>query len=505
MVKKGIDMNLLTDSWIPIQHDSAFKLITLQTLLCKTDVGEIALSRDDMELACLQLIICLTQVLFLPNNDKMLRQRIIAPLSKEDYQAGIQGYTDWFDLNHPDTPFMQIRGVKAAKVTPIQKLFIGLPEGNNHAFFNNAGDISAISASAAAIVLFNQAMNSPSFGGGFKGGFRGGAPITTLLKGDSLRQTIWFNILHKASVNQLLAGDYDSLKATDKPVWVEPIKAKSTIEAAKIGLLRGLFWQPAHIELIVNNQNEQNAPPKYCEFYGIETDHAVVSFNKEKFVYTLIGDWIHPHSPRIIDLKKKTQRYRSFTTSAPAWTQLNHFVIQSESKKEDYRIATVVKQFSALTAGAKDINPQLIVGGYRNKQASILQRRHELFPLNTGWDDNSHYLESLVIQAVEIKQQLRNKLYGFAKASGAEGIPDQAEALFYHHSETLIHEALRTMDWRQSAAMIKQLQQQLIRLSWQIVTEVTQPYQHEAKMIKALVITKKTLSVAFKKITGEKQ
>ena len=162
----------------------------------------------------------------------------------------------------------------------------------------------------------------------------------------------------------------------------------------------------------------------------------------------------------------------------------------------------MVKQFSALTAGAKNIKPQLIVGGYRNKQAAILQRRHERFPLNIGWDEN-HYLEDLVTQAVDIKKQLRNKLYGFAQASGAQGIPDQAEALFYHHSESLIHDALRHMDWRQSAATIKQLQQQLIRLSWHIVTEVTQPYQHEAKMIKALVITKKNLSVAFKKITGE--
>lgn len=493
-------MNLLTDAWIPIQKDSVFKLITLETVLCESDIGEIALSRDDMELACLQLLICLTQVLFLPDHAKTLRQRIKKPLSKEEYQTGINDYLDWFDLNHPETPFMQIRGVKAAKPTPIQKLFIGLPEGNNHAFFNNAGDIATISASAAAIVLFNQAMNSPSFGGGFKGGFRGGAPITTLLQGNSLRQTIWFNILHKETVNQWLGKDYDTLKATDKPVWVEPIKAKSTLAAADIGLLRGLFWQPAHIELTSSNQ------ASHCDFYGIETKHtdAVVSFNKEKFVYTLIGDWVHPHSPRIFDLKKKIHRYRSFTTTAPAWTQLNHFVIQSESKKESYRVAPVIKQFAELIANRKMKRPYLMVGGYRNKQASILQRRHELFPLNNGWENkrNQHHLESMVTQAIEIKQLLRNKLYGFAKASGAEGIPDQAEALFYHHSETLIHDTLREMDWQQSTKAIKDLQQQLMTLSWRIVAEVTQPYQHEAKMIKALSISKKTLGAAFKKIKG---
>ncbi len=490
-------MNLLTDPWIPIQKNSEFKLITLQSLLCEEEIGDIALSRDDMELACLQLLICLTQILFLPDNDKALRQKIVKPLSKEEYEMGITDYIDWFDLTHPETPFMQIRGVKSVKPTPIQKLFVGLPEGNNHAFFNNAGDISGVSESAAAIVLFNQAMNSPSFGGGFKGGFRGGAPITTLLMGESLRQTIWFNVLHKINVNELLAIDYDRLKETDKPVWVEPIKEKSKIPASEIGLLRGLFWQPAHIELEFSDKTT------FCEFYGIDTNSAVVSsFKKEKFVYDIVGDWIHPHSPRIIDINKKSLRYRSFTTTAPAWTQLNHFVVQSDSKKESFRVAGVVKQFSALTSNM-DIKPQLMVGGYRNKQASILQRRHELFPLNTGWDTNSHYLEDLVTQAVEIKKLLRNKLYGFAQTSGAEGIPDKAERLFYHHSEKLILDALRKMDWRESAEAIQNLKSQLIKLSWKIVEEVTRPYQHEAKMIKALVITKKTLSGAFKELQGE--
>lgn len=490
-------MNLLTDPWIPIQKNTEFKLVKLQSLLCEEDIGEIALSRDDMELACLQLLICLTQVLFLPDNEKLLRQKIVKRLTEDEYKAGIKDYIDWFDLSHPETPFMQIRGVKSAKPTPIQKLFIGLPEGNNHAFFNNAGDVSGVSESAAAIVLFNQAMNSPSFGGGFKGGFRGGAPITTLLSGDSLRQTIWFNVLHKESVSELLATDYDQLKASDKPVWVEPIKEKSKIPASEIGLLRGLFWQPAHIELELNDQSS------FCEFYGVDTHSPVVSsFKKEKFVYDIVGDWVHPHSPRIIDIKKKSTRYRSFTTTAPAWTQLNHFVIQSDSNKENFRVARVVKQFSALTSGMK-IKPQLMVGGYRNKQASILQRRHELFPLNAGWDSSSEYLEDLVTQALEIKKLLRNKLYGFAQASGAEGIPDKAETLYYQHSEKLIVDSLRNMDWRESAEAIKNIKTQLINLSWQILEEVTRPYQHEAKMIKALVITKKTLSGGFKKLIGE--
>ncbi len=484
-------MNLLTDPWIPVQQRGHTRLLTLQQLLCEEADYTIALPRDDMELACLQLLVCLTQVLFLPENREALLGRMREPLSDAEYQHGIEPYTDWFDLRHEQWPFMQTRGVIAKEPTPIQKLFVGLPEGNNHAFFNQPGEISAISQAAAAIALFNQAMNAPSMGGGFKGGFRGGAPITTLLAGPSLRHTIWFNVLHKQQLKHILPN-IDEPHENDKPTWVDPIKEKSKIAAGEIGLLRGLFWQPAHVELQFSEQST------VCDELGVTSEPAVTEFLKEKFVYEIVGDWIHPHSPRVYDLKKNTLKYLSFTTTAPAWTQLNHLLVASENKKEAHEPAEIVKQFR------KDFAEpgQLIVGGYRNKQASILQRRHEFFPLRPGWDKKGEKITFLVERALEIKTLLRNKLFGFAKASGATGINEKAEAYFYHQSEPLIHQALREIDWNEPDRQLARLRDELIDLSWKIFDQVTRPYAHEPKMIQALATAKTTLGAGFKKLKG---
>lgn len=485
-------MNLLLDDWIPVQQQSKRQLISLQTLLCEEGDWQIALSRDDMELACLQLLVCLTQVVFLPEDKKHWQFRGRTPLDITEYQSGIEPYKDWFDLRHPETPFMQIHGVKSKEPTPIQKLFVGLPEGNNHAFFNDPGEIRCISESAAAIALFNQAMNSPSMGGGFKGGFRGGAPVTTLLSGPSLRQTIWLNVLHKDSLRNILPN-IDELTENDWPTWVEPVKEKSKIPAHSIGLLRGLFWQPAHIELqFIEGE-------VVCDFYGLPMQSGgVVAFKKEKFVYDIQGDWIHPHSPRTLDLKKKTLKYRSFTTAAPAWMQLNYLVVRSEDKKEGHFPAEVVNQFPQDSAKAS-----LLVGGYRNKQASILQRRHELFPLSPGWEKSGAQLAALVEAAKEVKTLLRNKLYGFAKETGAANVHEQAEAIFYQRSEPLIHQTLRHIDWAETPQRVRQLRQDLISLSWEIFEQVTQPYRHEPKMLHALVVSRKTLGAGFKKLQGD--
>lgn len=484
-------MNLLTDKWIPVQKEGRRQLIRLQDVLCRNDDWQLSLPRDDMEMACLQLIICLTQVMFRSADAKALRLQIRELMCDEDYQKGIADYLGWFDLNHPDTPFMQVRGVKAVKATPIQKLFVGLPEGNNHCFFNDAGELKAVSQSAAAITLFNQAMNSPSMGGGFKGGFRGSAPVTTLIYGDTLRHTVWFNILHEESL-RLLMPDYDKLKVNDKPVWVDPIKAKSSISTSNIGLLRGLFWQPAHIELKFSDAGQ-------CQFYGSDEDQLVTGFNKEKFVYEVIGQWVHPHSPRYWQLKKgtKEEKYVSFTTTAPAWTQLSRFVVDREAKKEGQQPAAIVSQ---RRQAIKDQPLNLMVGGYRNKKASILQRRHELLALAGGWEKSSESLKQIIETAVQIKTALRGKLYGFAKASGASAVPDQAEALFYHNSEHLIHESLRNMDWREAKIEKEALVKKLIQLSWEIFREVTKPYQHEPKMILAIAVATRTLGREFKKI-----
>ena len=502
-------MNLLIDPWIPIQSNQEFKLITLESLLCETEpIDNIVLNRDDMELACLQLLICLTQVLFLPKDMQDLKIHIAKPLTKKAYKTGIKDYLEWFDLTHPTMPFMQTRGVKAKKTTSIQKLFIGLPAGNNHAFFNHPEEIKVASLSAVAIALFNQAMNSPSFGGGFKGGFRGGAPITTLISGTligqtkktgSLRQIIWFNVLHQESVNELLLiDDYNEIKAEDKPTWVVPIKEKSKISSTKIGLLRGLFWQPAHIELTIESQ------AAFCDFHGLKNQKVVSGFKTEKFVYEIIGPWKHPHSPSTFELKTKITRYRSFTTTAPAWTQFHYFIAPPEDNKNTYSVAKVVEQFNELFGN--NFKFHLMIGGYRNKQALILQRKHELLPLAIGWDKNGKQVEDFINQALLIKNQLRQKLYGFSKTIQINGLSEKAEYQFYQQSESIILAHLTDIDWtksNQSSEVIKQLTTELITLSWQIFTDITRPYQHEGKMIQALVRTRRTLAHQFNKIKGE--
>lgn len=312
-------MNLLMDDWIPIQLEGVFKRISLKALLTEDENWQISLPRDDMEMACLQLLVSLTQVLFIPENKIAFLERIATPISGDEYSNGIEGKVDWFDLDHPEHPFMQTRGVETEKINPMMKLFAGFTESTSSAFVNEPGLADLLCPSCAVIGLFNQANNCASFCGGAKGSIRGnykqgelksGVPITTFIQGDGLRKTIWMNVLSQESFDKYL---YISGKKEDFPNWVDTVRTtgkKNSIKQGEdellgeMGLLRGLFWQPQHIELIpINGLNICNCCGTKINLEGYS------GFKFEKFSYKYLGFWMHPHSPSKWEIKKGEKQF----------------------------------------------------------------------------------------------------------------------------------------------------------------------------------------------------
>lgn len=502
-------MNLLEGPWIPVRSNGGagpFRLLTYRELLCEPGNWQVSLPRDDLELACIQLLVCMTQVMFLPEDNPALRARIAEPLSQRGFETGIAPCREWFDLDHPTQPFMQSRGVKAAEDTPIQKLLIGLPEGNNHAFFNEVGEVRNVSGPVAAIALFNQASNSPSFGGGFKASLRGRAPITTLVAGADLRETVWRNVLTLPCIRDRLPGWVLDFKR-DEPTWVKPIGEKETIQWNEIGVVRGLFWQPARVELL---RADRVAP---CDVLDGEPAPVYSSFRKEKFSFTVEGLWPHPHGAMVAATKKGALEWKfaAFTTTAPAWTLLSEFVvpraIDSPEVKEGCAPAGPVTQADALGSGAL----HLVVGGYRTNQASVVERRHELMSLAFGWNDEKGRLRSLVQIGKETKTVLRGKLYFAVQGSKDKGlkglgagIHETAEKLFYARTESLIHETFSNnitfKEWKLARTSFVD---QLAAHCRAIFEELTDPYSMKPELIPIIAWARRSLNADLTKLREE--
>ncbi|MGJ0483977.1 MAG: type I-E CRISPR-associated protein Cse1/CasA [Methylomicrobium sp.] len=492
-------MNLLTDAWIPIQQQESYQKITLQQLLCGEQTGELCLPRDDMELVCLQLLCAMTQVLFTPKNKKELGRFIQQPLTPESYIETSKDKLDWFDLNHSKTPFMQIRGVKSTQPTSMDKLLAGVADGTNKTFVNPQGLGAALCGGCASIALFNGANNSPSMGGGFKGSLRGSTPITILIKGKELRQTVWLNVLTEETAEAMMPWYQDT--KDQLPNYLDIIKADAKIPASAIGLNRGLLWQPAHFELLPPLASGQ------CSCCGC-VEPVYSGFNKAKFSYTVEGVWPHPLSSRTFSVKKgeKEEKFPSFTTTAPTWTHLGRLVVDQQNDKDGQQIAPVLWQARTFMGFDKI---QLIVGGYRNNQATILERRHELFSLAQGWAAHGEVIQQIIASGLAYKSALRKSLYLFAvgikdKINGSGvNLCDAVEANYYQQTENLLHYSLATVDYATPLAALNAQNSRLKSIAITLFEQATEPYRQEPKMLKALALAKRSLHKSLQELEPE--
>lgn len=502
-------MNLLRDDWIPVRplpSGSPVK-ISLQRLLCGDERWEICLPRDDMELAAIQLLTCLTQTLFMPQTADELKHRIARPMTDKDYEeAIIPPYDDWFQIDHPEHPFMQVRGAKS--MTQMDKLMTGLDSTTNSCFVNEPGLGTQLCGGCTAVALFNLASCSPSFGGGFKPGLRGPAtPITTLVQGRCLRETVWLNILHESEVNRIMPW-YREAKY-QKPTWVEQIKADDKIAAQQIGLMRGLLWQPAFVELI---------PPcgeGVCSCCGFRSAQIYVAFNKDKFYYTVEGKWPHPHTPLRLTRKRGVieEKFASFGTSTdPSWTQLARFVVKQQidtNTDEGQQPAAVVLQVQQIY-GQQAQRLHLLIGGYQNRggQASVLGRRHEVFTLNHGWDKHTDVVRQIVITGLGYKDALSKSLWvfvnGLKATKGNDGkkikglgekikLHEVATRHFFRRSEPDIQDTLARIDFTDPAPALAKMQRSLKHTVKDLFDKSVRPYLQDPELIKTMAVARRTL------------
>jgi CRISPR system Cascade subunit CasA len=298
-------------------------------------------------------------------------------------------------------------------------------------------------------------------------------------------------------------------KKHQPPTWVEPIKEKGTVFAHDIGLLKGLFWQPGHVELVKLENSGQ------CSCCGHNAERLFTEFNKAKFNYTIEGIWIHPHSPQVLSVKKgeAETRYVGFTQSIPAWTQLSRYVVKRDLSDVDkgeqgQKPALVIQQIRRYIPKHAD-KFELLIGGYRNNQAAIIERRHEVLTLNHGWENHADTVHEVVAHGLKYKTALRKVLYVCSKGikekerklkgTGLD-LHEVGETRFYRRSEDLMTHALADIDFDNPVPTFMLMDQEFKQICEAVFSELTSPYEHDPELFRTLAIARRSLQRHIKEI-----
>lgn len=386
---------------------------------------------------------------------------------------------------------MQDRRTEAKERTPIQKLLPGLPGGGSATFFVSAQEVEKICPSCAAIALFNQASSAPSFGGGFKAPLRGSSPLSIFIFDLNPRKMIWKNILPLDDSWYKYFEDSD-IEVFHEPVWSNrPIESSSMVLAPQIGPIRGLFWQPASINLLWEKEKG------VCDCCMLPSDMFCTQFDKAKFRYSLVGFWPHPHSPR--RLSKKNEYYvPSFREESPAWVHLPDILPQNEEGSAPAVLSSYTDTFGK---DSRDI--QLSFGGYINRQASILERRHERVPLEVGWINDPEKLRNFVTIALEARNALSSALFVFTRkivggtGKNLYGLERSSEKAFYQRTEHTIHSFLVQME---NQDMPLRLLEELYPVCKDILEESVRPWLGSLNAAEAYINAESYLSGKLKKL-----
>lgn len=293
--------NLITDRWIPVRRKNGEHEEIAPWQITDGDesgnpVMAVTALRPDFDGALVQFIIGLCQTAIPPEDYEEWREMLLHPPGPDELRAKLEPIQPAFNLDGNGPRFMQDPGAADRDYWSIENLIIGMPEktkiSENTDWFVKRGTVHGLCPKCAAMALFTLQTNAPSGGRGHMTSLRGGGPMTCIILGQTLWQTVWVNVIDQES------RDCDGTPATAgdsrRFPWMGTLRTsegdrKTTPRDAHPDQA---FWATPRRILL----DFENALPGRCDLCGEETDHLVTQFQTKPYGVSYVG-WVHPLSP----------------------------------------------------------------------------------------------------------------------------------------------------------------------------------------------------------------
>ena len=273
-------MDLIYEKWIPVRlaDGTPDKIapyeITREIENEKRRIVAVASPRPDFDGALTQFLIGLLQTACTPETEGKWWDWRESPPPPERLKEQFEPYKDAFYLfGDGKSWFMQenLASTKNAKLHPVSYLLIGAAtdnalKTNTDHFQKRPKGEEAMCSSCAAAALYTLQTFAPSGGGGGDGKFtslRGGGPLTTIILGKNLWETVWLNVLVK--------GDFDKKPCNEKTFpWLKlghflsekaPVKS---IHSSEMNSVHVYWGMPRRIQLQFSEVNT----PCLCSVCG---------------------------------------------------------------------------------------------------------------------------------------------------------------------------------------------------------------------------------------------
>jgi len=214
----------------------------------------------------------------------------------DELKAAFARVSHAFNLNGDSPRFMQDFDLDEGDEWGIDKLLVDMPTSveDNQNHFVKYGTVERMCLPCSAMALFTLQTNAPSGGRGYMTSLRGGGPLTTIVTGDTLWQTIWLNIINESD---FLDNCGNSSLTDDAAIfpWMGPTRTSENKQSTTPEDVHPaqMFWgMPRRI--VMNFEVEDVG---ICNLCGCDTNEYVKSYIPKNYGINYDGSWRHTLTP----------------------------------------------------------------------------------------------------------------------------------------------------------------------------------------------------------------
>lgn len=306
-------LNLLMDPWIPVQRaDGTRDEISPAEIRDFGPGGDnppvaLAAIRPDLNGALIQFLVGVFQTALAPESMSKWRRVWQRPPSVEELKEQFKPFAYAFELEGEGPRFLQdLDPLSAQKPKPLVQLLFDSPAGqslnhNKDHFIKDRGE-PGLCPRCAAMALLTLQLNAPSGGAGHRTSLRGGGPLTTIVVGSTLWETVWLNVLSVDRFSEWTPVRADA--AEDIFPWLGPTrtseKKTGTVTTPQDAHPAQIYWNMPRRMRLRTTEIEGLAA---CELCQRETAELYHQYADKNYGVNYEGPWVHPLTPHAFDKK----------------------------------------------------------------------------------------------------------------------------------------------------------------------------------------------------------
>jgi CRISPR system Cascade subunit CasA len=361
--------NLIDERWIPVERQSGkVELVAPAEIADRADPPlRIASPRPDFDGALLEFLIGLLQTAAAPATERAWEREFESPPGVRALRKRFDAVRDAFFLDGDGPRFMQdltvAKDPKAA-TEPIGALLIdrigesGLEEAPT--LFAKPGLYPELGYPAAATALMALQTYAPAGGRGQLTSLRGGGPLTTVILGGSVWETVWLNVLPRGEFEQRVPGDSESEDAGAVFPWMAKTRTSATkggksTPPQKVHPLQHLWGLPRRFRLVIDPETCGT-----CAASGTPGVPTVRAYLSRPDGTSYDGGYRHPLTPYSLTKPGEPWNPKKASSEGLPYRDWPLLVATSEKRAP----ATVVTYFAQTRRRELLAHPRLAAFGY---------------------------------------------------------------------------------------------------------------------------------------------